>query len=58
MPLIQVCAHRGCGVLTMGAYCLEHELPETHPTHVTMRVAAWPHGSELPGLDSNQQPSG
>lgn len=25
MPRIQVCAYQGCGVLTMGAFCLEHE---------------------------------
>jgi hypothetical protein len=25
VPLIQVCAREGCGVMTMGAFCLEHE---------------------------------
>lgn len=31
MPIVHECAEPDCPILTMGEYCIDHELPETEP---------------------------
>lgn len=37
MPMVRECAHDECATLTMGRYCLEHELlMAAQPSHATV----------------------
>ena len=38
MPLVHPCGRKGCGVLTMGEYCIEHEPPRREAVALRARV--------------------
>jgi hypothetical protein len=40
MPLVQACRVRGCGTLTMGELCLEHERVAAGRGRMRIRAAA------------------